>query len=94
MAMYLAGVTESVIMLVGCWSKDAFLQYIRRQVAEFTAGVAARMVLPADYRHMAHASSEDPRTSGNQLNHSGRGLPTIGPSIASRIAQPSFALRY
>ena len=34
----------STIMLIGCWSSDAFLLYIRRQVQEFSAGVSADMV--------------------------------------------------
>jgi hypothetical protein len=44
MAMYLAGVPVFTIMLIGCWSSDAFLRYIRRQVLQFSSGVAARMV--------------------------------------------------
>eukprot|EP00978_Attheya_sp_CCMP212_P021308 scaffold62029_cov65-Attheya_sp.AAC.1 len=31
MAMYLAGVPVFTIMLIGRWSRDAFLHYIRRQ---------------------------------------------------------------
>ena len=38
MAMYLAGVPVFMIMLIGCWSSDAFLQYIHRQVQEFSMG--------------------------------------------------------
>jgi len=35
MAMYLAGVPVFTIMLLGRWSSDAFLRYIRKEVQEF-----------------------------------------------------------
>ena len=44
MALYLAKRPISTIMLLGRWSSDAFLLYIRRQVQEFSAGVSADMV--------------------------------------------------
>ena len=44
MALYLNKRMISTIMLIGCWSSDAFLLYIRRQVQEFSAGVSADMV--------------------------------------------------
>jgi hypothetical protein len=36
MEMYLAGVPVYTIMLIGRWSSDAFLRYIRRQVEQFS----------------------------------------------------------
>ena len=36
MAMYLNGVPVYTIMLLGRWSSDAFLRYIRKQVTEFS----------------------------------------------------------
>ena len=44
MALYLSKRAISTIMLLGRWSSDAFLLYIRRQVQEFSAGVSADMV--------------------------------------------------
>jgi hypothetical protein len=44
MAMYLAGVPVVTIMLLGRWSSDAFLRYIRRQVKEFSGGVSQKMI--------------------------------------------------
>jgi hypothetical protein len=44
MAMYLAGVPVFTIMLLGRWSSDAFLRYIRKQVKEFSAGVSQMMI--------------------------------------------------
>ncbi len=44
MAMYLAGVPVFTIMLLGRWSSDAFLRYIRKQVKEFSNGVSSKMI--------------------------------------------------
>jgi hypothetical protein len=69
MAMYLAGVPVFTIMLIGCWSSDAFLRYIRRQVQEFNSGVSSRMLLTAAYFTIPDfAGTEDPRTTGHHLN--------------------------
>ena len=35
MAMYLNGVPVYIIMLLSCWSSDAFLRFIRKQVKSF-----------------------------------------------------------
>jgi hypothetical protein len=40
MAMHLANVPVYTIMLVGQWSSDAFLRYIRKQVQEFSVGIS------------------------------------------------------
>ena len=42
MALYLAKRPVSTIMLMGRWSSDAFLLYIRRQVQEFSKGVSIK----------------------------------------------------
>jgi hypothetical protein len=44
MAMYLAGVPVFTIMLLGRWSSDAFVCYIRKQVQEFSKGVSQKMI--------------------------------------------------
>jgi hypothetical protein len=44
MAMHLAGVPVFTIMLLGCWSSNAFLRYIRKQVQEFSKGVSDKMI--------------------------------------------------
>ena len=42
--MFLAGVVTIIIMRVGRWSSDAFLEYIREQVEQFTWGVSKKML--------------------------------------------------
>jgi hypothetical protein len=67
MAMYLNGIPVYTIMLLGRWSSDAFLHYIRKQVEEFSKGVARKMIQRPVYFHVAHADNEDPR-SHNRLS--------------------------
>jgi hypothetical protein len=45
MAMYLAGVPVFTIMLLGRWSSDAFLHYIRKEVQEFSNSVSSKMII-------------------------------------------------
>ena len=44
MAMFLSGISTIVIRRIGRWSSEAFLEYIREQVEDFTAGVAQKML--------------------------------------------------
>jgi hypothetical protein len=70
MAMYLANVPVYTIMIVGRWSSDAFLRYIRKQVEMFSHNVSCRMLehehfyTTPDFRQSS--SSSDPRTSGHR----------------------------
>ena len=91
MAMYLAGVPVFTIMLIGRWSSDAFLRYIRRQVQEFSSGVSSKMILSSDYFTIPdYTSPEDPRTSGNTLNLAARGQ--IGAVASGSNTRSKFAL--
>lgn len=69
MAMYLNNVPTYTIMLVGRWSSDAFLRYIRRQVQEFSSGVSVKMIQTKSFFSVPHATDDhftphhqDPRT--------------------------------
>jgi hypothetical protein len=93
MAMYLAGVPAFTIMLIGRWSSDAFLRYIRRQVQEFSAGVSSKMLLTDEFFAVSGITPEDPRVSGNINNFSGRGL-NIGLTAQNRAMAPAFSLHH
>ena len=54
MAMYLDGVPTFSIMMIGRWSSDAFLRYIRKQVEQFTHNVSRRML-----RHSSFFTTPD-----------------------------------
>jgi hypothetical protein len=78
MAMYLNGIPVYTIMLLGRWSSDAFLRYIRKQVTEFTKGVARKMIQRPVYFHVSHAGREDPRTHNRQSSTANHGMGNHG----------------
>jgi hypothetical protein len=78
MAMYLNGIPVYTIMLLGRWSSDAFLWYIRKQVTEFSKGVARRMIQRPVYHHVSHATREDPRTHNPQSSTANFGIGNHG----------------
>jgi hypothetical protein len=49
MAMFLGNCSVCVIMMISCWSSDAFLQYIQKQVEQFSHNVSKRMT-----KHIFH----------------------------------------
>ena len=68
--MYLAGVPVYTIMLIGRWSSDTFLHYIRKQVEQFLQDVAKKMLTHRLFRTIPDiaprvVSNKDPR----QRNH-------------------------
>jgi hypothetical protein len=68
MAMYLAHIPVFTIMLLGRWSSNAFLRYIRKQVKEFSNGISLKMIQHEHFFTIPSTSSEDPRMSNNPLN--------------------------
>jgi len=52
MAMYLADVPIFSIMLIGRWSSTAFLNYIRKQVQEFSHGISSKMIEIQSFKHV------------------------------------------
>jgi len=53
-----AGVQVFMIILLGQWSSDAFLRYIRKQVKEFSTGVSQKMIVHEDF-YLVPLSSSD-----------------------------------
>jgi hypothetical protein len=93
MAMYLASVPVYSIMLIGRWSSDAFLRYIRRQVQDFSAGVSRQMILSEDFFTIPDSSHrDDPRARNHHHNFSARSH--FGLDAQRLSTQPTFALHY
>ena len=70
MMMYLAKEQIYTIMLVGRWSSDAFLSYIKKQVKEFTRGVSSRMLARDTFYNVPLAlPSQEPPTNNNKSFH-------------------------
>jgi hypothetical protein len=78
MAMYLNGIPVYTIMLLGRWSSDAFLRYIRKQVTEFSRGVARKMIQRPVYFHVSHADREDPRSHNRLSSTANMGMGSSG----------------
>ena len=57
--MFLAGTRTIIIMRIGRWSSEAFLEYIREQVEDFTRDVSKNMLR---FEHFNTTDSEDQDT--------------------------------
>lgn len=93
MSMYLAGVPVYTIMLIGRWSSDAFLRYIRRQVQEFSKGISSRMILSQDFFTVPdQVHQDDPRVPGDKNNFAARS--NIGLDAQRWAQKPAFSLHH
>ena len=95
MEMYLAAVPVYTIMLIGRWSSDAFLRYIRKQVEQFSKDVAQKMLTHRSFRTISDiaprvVSNEDPRQRNHRDNPETRR--NIGRDASRRVQLPAFSL--
>lgn len=95
MQMYLGEIPVYTIMLIGRWSSDAFLRYIRKQVEQFSHNVSRRMITFMSFRHVPdiaprRISSEDPRQRNHRDNTETRR--NIGNNMSRRAQLSSFSL--
>ncbi len=70
-----------MIMLVGSWSSDAFLLYIRKQVQEFNSGISTKMINTPSFFTITdeqHAHHEDPQACYNPANLTTLAMPQNG----------------
>jgi hypothetical protein len=72
MAMYLAGIPVFTIMLLGRWSSDAFLRYIRKQVKEFSKGISDKMIQNENFFTIPSALYDNQTSTKVPLNHVSR----------------------
>jgi hypothetical protein len=95
MEMYLAGVPIYTIMLIGQWSSNAFLRYIRKQVEQFSQHVAKQMLTFRSFHTVPNIaprviSNEDPRQRNHRDNAETRR--NIGRDASRRVRLPAFSL--
>jgi hypothetical protein len=69
MVMYLGECPVIMIMLIGRWSSNAFLRYIRKQVMEFSQNVAKRMLLCQNFRHIPDIHTRVQQDNPRNRNH-------------------------
>lgn len=74
MALFINNVSTANIIILGCWSSDAFLVYIRPQVLEWTNNMSRVMIAIAIFFEV-------------QMNHH---TTTAGPSICANTYNPAF----
>ena len=63
MALFLAGVPVLTIMIIGRWKSDAFLRYIRKQVALFSQNLTDKMLQVNSFFTMPDFHRTDPQDS-------------------------------
>jgi hypothetical protein len=79
MALFINDISTAKIMILGRWSSDAFLVYIRPQVLEWTNNMSREMIAVDSFFdvQMNHTTTTaDPRTRANRYN-----TPFNGPTV-------------
>jgi hypothetical protein len=69
MVMYLNRVPVYTIMLLGRWSSDAFLRYIRPQVEQFSRGVSQAMIQTGHFHNVLADRRQDNQQTRNLRHH-------------------------
>lgn len=94
MAMFLGECPVYTIMMIGRWSSDAFLRYIRKQVEQFSHNVSRRMIQFQFFRHVPdlapRVSHLDPRQRNHTDNDETRR--NIGGNRSRQAQLPAFSL--
>jgi hypothetical protein len=68
MGMFLAGTPIYMIMLMGRWSLDTFMRYIRKQVLQLSHGISTRMLTYNEFYTVPNFIHSD---ADGVLNHWG-----------------------
>jgi hypothetical protein len=93
MAMYLGECPVFMIMLIGRWSSDAFLKYIRKQVMDFSQNVAKRMLACQNFRRIPETHTRvdpaDPRVRNHPKNAKTRR--NVRGDMSRRVRLPPFS---
>ena len=71
MAMFLSKTNTIIMMRVGRWSSDAFLEYIREQVENFTMGVSENMIKYENFFTMNRDPTTNIQSSSTTNNEDG-----------------------
>jgi hypothetical protein len=92
--MYLGKCPDYTIMLIGCWSSNAFLQYIRKQIKQFSHNISHWMLTFMSHRHIPDTeprcmSHLDTHQCNNPNNIETRR--NIGGNLACQVQLPAFA---
>ena len=90
MAMFLSGTSTIIIRRVGRWSSEAFLEYIREQVEDFTQGVSSKMIQFENFNNLSLPDKADETKSGGKKDNNEDGPECVPYAIQfSRLALES-----
>ena len=94
MAMYLGECPVYTIMMIGKWSSDAFLRYIRKQVKQFSHNVSRRMICFQFHRHIPDLEPAVSHLDLIQRNHpdNSEAKRNIGDYLSRRVCLPAMSL--
>ena len=94
MQMFLGESPVYVIMMIGRWSSDAFLRYIRKQVEMFSHNVSRRMLRYEIYWHVPNYEPSTSRFDPRQRNHpeNAKTRRNVGGDSSRRSCLPAFSI--
>ncbi len=97
MGMFLAGTPVYTIMLIGRWSSDAFMRYIRKQVLEASHGISAKKLSFEDFYTIpdfVHNAADGDLRSRNRSSLATTTSFNGSHSIMQRGLHPAFHLEH
>jgi hypothetical protein len=95
MAMFLSNCSVCLIMMIGRWSSDAFLRYIRKQAEQFSHNVSSKKAKQMFHRHIpTYTSPSVPNHDPRQRNHPNNAETrrNVGGDMTRQARLPPFAL--
>jgi hypothetical protein len=72
MALFLNGISPYIIMLLGRWSSNAFLRYLRTQVEEFNLKLSSIMINNSEYHYVSQQQNPGQHSVPLQHHHGTR----------------------
>ena len=92
MAMYLGECRVYSIMMIGRWSSDAFLRYIRKQIEQFSHDISQRMCRFMFHRHIPQIESRVSHLDPRQQNHpdNAETRKNVGGNLSKRVRLTSM----
>ncbi len=97
MSMFLSGTPVYTIMLIGRWSSDAFMRYIRKQVLAASHGISAKMLTYEDFftiPDFVHNSADGDLRTRNRNNLASTTSFTGTHASMRRGVHPAFHLEH
>ena len=94
MAMCMGECPVYTIMMIGWWSSDAFLRYIRKQVNQFIHNVSRRMIRFQFHCHIPDLEPAVSHLDPRQRNHpdNAKTRRNIGDNLSMRFRLPAISL--